>query len=57
VADAELRRRLGDILIHPYLGNFIWWREPGLMQNDFHGHHGGLTWEEMTTLIGVVDRL
>ena len=39
----ELRRRLGDILILPYLGNFVWWREPGLMQNDFYGHHGGLS--------------
>ena len=39
----ELRRRLGDILILPYLGNFIWWREPGRMQNDFYGHHGGLS--------------
>jgi type I phosphodiesterase/nucleotide pyrophosphatase len=53
----ELRRRLGDILILPYLGRFIWWREPGRLENHFHGHHGGLTREEMTTLIGVVDRL
>ena len=53
----ELRRRLGDILVLPYLGRFIWWREPGRLENQFHGHHGGLTPEEMTTLIGVIDHL
>jgi len=53
----ELRRRLGDILVLPYLGRFIWWREPDRLENHFHGHHGGLTPEEMTTLIGVIDHL
>jgi predicted AlkP superfamily pyrophosphatase or phosphodiesterase len=53
----ELRRRLGDILILPYLGNFIWWREPGIMQNDFYGHHGGLSREELITVVGAVDAL
>jgi Type I phosphodiesterase / nucleotide pyrophosphatase len=54
---SELRRRLGDILILPYLGNFIWWREPGIMQNDFYGHHGGLSREELITVVGAVDAL
>ena len=53
----ELRRRLGDILVLPYLGNFIWWREPGLMQNDFFGHHGGLSREELVTVVGAVEEL
>jgi hypothetical protein len=53
----ELRRRLGDILILPYLGHFIWWREPGLMENTFHGHHGGLSPEEVITVLGAVDAL
>lgn len=53
----ELQRRLGDILVLPYLGHFVWWREPGLMQNDFHGHHGGLTADELITVIGAVERL
>ena len=56
-ACAELRQRLGDVLILPYLGNFIWWREPGLMQNDFYGHHGGLTREETVTVVGAIDAL
>ena len=53
---AELRRRLGDILLLPYLGQFIWWREPGRLENLFHGHHGGLTAEEIITVIGAIDR-
>ena len=49
---AELRRRLGDALVLPHLGHFIWWRQPGLIENRFHGHHGGLTPEELITVLG-----
>jgi hypothetical protein len=54
---AELRRRLGDILILPRFGYFIWWREPGVMENLLHGHHGGLTPEELVTVLGAVEAL
>ena len=54
---AEFRRRLGDILVLPYPGKFIWWRKPGLLANSFHGHHGGLAAEELITLIGAVSAL
>lgn len=54
---AELRRRLGDILVLPHLGYFVWWRQPGLMENRFYGHHGGLSPEEMITVLGVIDAL
>jgi hypothetical protein len=53
----ELRRRLGDILILPRLGHFVWWREPGILANTFYGHHGGLTPEEVITAFGAIDRL
>jgi hypothetical protein len=53
----ELRRRLGDILILPRLGHFVWWHEPGVLTNTFHGHHGGLTAEEVVTALGVIDAL
>lgn len=53
----ELRRRLGDILILPRLGHFVWWREPGIMANTFHGHHGGLTPNELITAFGATDAL
>jgi predicted AlkP superfamily pyrophosphatase or phosphodiesterase len=54
---AEFRRRLGDILILPYLGNFIWWRQPGLLENRFYGHHGGLTPQEVITVLGAITSL
>jgi hypothetical protein len=54
---AELRRRLGDILILPRFGHFVWWREPGIMGNRYHGHHGGLTPEEVITVLGAVSSL
>ena len=54
---AELRRRLGDILVLPYAGHFVWWHEPGLMENRNYGHHGGLTREELISVMGVVDTL
>jgi hypothetical protein len=53
----ELRRRLGDILILPRLGHFVWWHEPGVLTNTFHGHHGGMTAEEAITAFGVIDAL
>jgi hypothetical protein len=53
----ELLRRLGDILILPRLGHFVWWHEPGVLTNTFHGHHGGLTPEEVVTALGVIDAL
>ncbi len=53
----ELRRRLGDILILPYLGHFVWWRQKGLVENHFYGNHGGLSREEMITILGVIDAL
>jgi hypothetical protein len=53
----ELRRRLGDILILPRLGHFVWWREPGILVNVFNGHHGGLTAEEVITVLGAIDTL
>jgi predicted AlkP superfamily pyrophosphatase or phosphodiesterase len=56
-ASEELRRRLGDILILPRLGHFVWWREPGIMANTFHGHHGGLTFDELVTVLGAIDAL
>ena len=55
--DPERRCRLGDILVLPYAGHFIWWREDGVMDNRLHGHHGGLAGEELITVAGVLDSL
>lgn len=51
---AECRHRLGDVLVLPYLGHFVWWHERGLISNRLNGHHGGLTPEELVTVLGVV---
>lgn len=54
---AELRRRLGDILVLPHDGHFIWWRERGLLENRFNGHHGGLAPAELISALGVTGAL
>ncbi len=54
---AELRRRLGDILVLAHDGQFVGWREPGLLENHFGGHHGGLAANELISVFGVTDRL
>ena len=53
----ELRRRLGDVLVLPHLGHFVWWHEAGLISNRLNGHHGGLTREELVTVLGVTGEL
>jgi hypothetical protein len=53
----ELRRRLGDVLLLPYPHHFIWWREKGRLENIFFGNHGGLSPEEVVTVLGAVDAL
>lgn len=53
----EFRRRIGNILILPYPGRFIWQREPGLLENRHFGAHGGLSGDELITVLGVTDSL
>lgn len=40
-------RRVGDLVVLPYAGESVWWYEPGRFQQDFYGHHGGLSRDEM----------
>jgi hypothetical protein len=54
---AELRRRLGDILVLPHDGRFVSWRERSIMENRFNGHHGGLAPAELISALGVIGRL
>ncbi len=53
----ELRRRLGDVLVLPHDGQFIGWRERGLLENRFNGHHGGLAPAELISVLGVIGNL
>lgn len=40
-------KRLGNVVILPYKNETVWWYEEGKFSMNFHGHHGGLTPEEM----------
>ncbi len=39
--------RVGDLVILPYKDQSVWWYEKGKFKQEFYGHHGGLTPEEM----------
>jgi hypothetical protein len=43
----RLRERVGDVVVLPRPGETVWWREAGRFDMQFHGHHGGLSPEEM----------
>lgn len=49
--DESLRAKLGDLVILPYRGESIWWWGGGRFGNSFSGHHGGLTPEEMDSVL------
>jgi predicted AlkP superfamily pyrophosphatase or phosphodiesterase len=38
---------VGNVVILPYAGETVWWRERGRFAMRFQGHHGGLTPAEM----------
>ncbi len=39
--------RVGNLVILPYRGESVWWYEKDRFEQKYHGHHGGLTPEEM----------
>jgi predicted AlkP superfamily pyrophosphatase or phosphodiesterase len=43
--------RVGDLVILPYRYESVWWYEKGIFDHRFMGHHGGLTPEEMETIL------
>src|SRR3989344_919594 len=48
----QFRKRIGNILVLPYEGYTIWYQHPGLEKSDLRGMHGGLSREEMLTVLG-----
>lgn len=46
---ARLRDRLGSVVVLPYAGESVYYREPGKFDMRYHGHHGGLVPAEMDT--------
>jgi hypothetical protein len=45
----RLKERLGNLVLLPYDGESVYWREPGRFEMHYRGHHGGLTPAEMDT--------
>lgn len=43
--------RVGNLVILPYAGESVWWYEQGRFEQHYRGHHGGLTRDEMETLL------
>jgi predicted AlkP superfamily pyrophosphatase or phosphodiesterase len=48
---SRLRERVGNLVILPYRYEAVWWYEKGKFEQRFYGHHGGLTPEEMETVL------
>lgn len=48
----EFLGRLGEILILPYGGKYVWWYEKDKMESKHLASHGGLTREEVTSVLG-----
>jgi predicted AlkP superfamily pyrophosphatase or phosphodiesterase len=43
--------RAGNLVILPYRYESVWWYEKGKYEQRFYGHHGGLTPQEMETIL------
>ena len=43
----QFRARVGNLVILPYRYESVWWYEKDKFEQRFHGHHGGLTPQEM----------
>jgi predicted AlkP superfamily pyrophosphatase or phosphodiesterase len=48
---SRFRERVGNLVILPYRYESVWWYEKGRFEQWFYGHHGGLTPEEMETVL------
>lgn len=48
---SRLRERVGNLVILPYRYESVWWFEKGKFEQRFYGHHGGLTPQEMETVL------
>ena len=47
----RFRERAGNVVILPYRYESVWWYEKDKFEQQFYGHHGGLTPEEMETVL------
>ncbi len=47
----RFRERVGNLVILPYPNESVWWYEKDRFEQRFYGHHGGLTAQEMETVL------
>lgn len=47
----RFRERAGNLVILPYRYESVWWYEKNKFEMRFYGHHGGLTPQEMETVL------
>jgi predicted AlkP superfamily pyrophosphatase or phosphodiesterase len=48
---SRFRERVGNLIILPYQYESVWWYEKDKFEMKFYGHHGGLTPQEMETIL------
>jgi predicted AlkP superfamily pyrophosphatase or phosphodiesterase len=48
---SRFRERVGNLVILPYRYESVWWYEKDRFEMKFYGHHGGLTPQEMETVL------
>lgn len=48
----RFRKRIGNVLVLPYEGYTVWYQYPGQEKSKHRGMHGGLSREEMLTVLG-----
>ena len=48
---SRLRERVGNLVVLPYRYESVWWYEKDKFEQKFYGHHGGLTQQEMETIL------
>jgi len=48
---SRFRERVGNLVVLPYRYETVWWYEKDKFEQLFYGHHGGLTPQEMETIL------
>jgi len=48
---SRFRERVGNLIILPHRYESVWWYEKNKFEQQFYGHHGGLTPQEMETVL------
>ncbi|HSJ90094.1 MAG TPA: alkaline phosphatase family protein [Anaerolineales bacterium] len=48
---SRFRERVGNLVLLPYRYESVWWYEKNRFEQRFYGHHGGLTPQEMETVL------